>query len=91
MTGPLAPLFPWLCAGTVVLMALVVLRRSLVRMLRLALRWLGGLAVLSVLSPIGQSLGLILGINPVNALVLGLLGTPGLALLLMLQWVFRTG
>ena len=85
MSGQLAVL----TAVAMVLGGLAVLRRPLARLLRLGLRWLGGLAALSVLSPIGQSIGLALGVNPVNALVLGLLGVPGLGLLLMLQWVFH--
>lgn len=37
-----------------------------------------------------NQIGLGLGVNLVNALILGVLGVPGLGLLLMLQWVLRT-
>ena len=45
--------------------------------------------MLAVLSQTGGALGLSLGVNLVNALVLGLLGVPGFGLLLMLQWALR--
>ena len=44
------------------------------------------LAALALLNQIGLGLG----VNLVNALILGVLGVPGLGLLLMLQWVLRT-
>ena len=31
--------------------------------------------------------GITLGINPLNALIIGILGLPGFALLLLMQWV----
>ena len=34
-------------------------------------------------------LGISLGVNPINALVLGTLGIPGFGLLLMLQWLLQ--
>ena len=33
--------------------------------------------------------GVTLGVNLVNALVVGVLGVPGFGLLLMLQWMFQ--
>ena len=47
------------------------------------------LAALALFSQVGQALGVTLGVNLVNALVLGLLGVPGFGLLLMLQWVLK--
>lgn len=64
---------------------LLVLRRPLLSLLRLLLRSAGGLAVLAVLSPLGLSVG----VNWLNALVVGLLGIPGLGLLLSLPWLVR--
>ena len=52
-----------------------------------ALRSSVGLAVLALFSRVGQLIGVSLGVNLVNALVLGLLGAPGFGLLLLLQWV----
>lgn len=45
----------------------------------------GGLLVFNV---VGQQFGLSLGLNLLNAAVVGVLGLPGFALLLMLQWLF---
>lgn len=71
-----------LCIGLTLVPILLLLRRPLAALMRLSLRWAGGLALLAVLQPIGLSLG----VNPINALVLGLLGAPGFGLLLLLQW-----
>ena len=77
----------WCLAGLCA--ALLVLRRPAARLLRLALRSSVGLAALALFSQIGQFIGIRLGVNLVNALVLGLLGLPGFGLLLMLQWMLR--
>ena len=84
MTGSLAG--AWGVAVMVALAALLLLHRPLGRLLRLAVRSSVGLAALALLNQIGLGLG----VNLVNALVLGVLGVPGLGLLLMLQWVLRT-
>ena len=89
MSAQLSGPAPWLIAGLLLLTALIILRRPLGRLVRLALRCVGGLAVLSLFHPVGQFIGVSLGVNPLNALVLGVLGVPGFGLLLMLQWVFR--
>lgn len=91
MNTPLTDLTPLLTAGAVVLAALIALRKPLSRLLRLTARWLGGLAALTLLSPMGPYIGITLGVNPVNALVLGVLGVPGFGLLLLFQWMFRGG
>ena len=80
----------WLSLGLLLLAGLALLRRPLGRLLRLAARSSVGLAVLALLAQMGHLLGVRLGVNLVNALVLGLLGLPGFGLLLMLQWVLRT-
>ena len=79
MTGSLAG--AWGVAVMVALAALLLLHRPLGR-----LRSSVGLAALALLNQIGLGLG----VNLVNALILGVLGVPGLGLLLMLQWVLRT-
>ena len=43
--------------------------------------------MLALFSQVGQFIGVSLGVNLVNALILGVLGVPGFGLLLMLQWV----
>ena len=79
----------WALAGLLLCAALFLLRWPLAQFLRLLLRSSVGLAVLALFSQLGQFLGISLGVNLVNALVLGLLGVPGFGLLLMLQWALR--
>ena len=81
---------PWLTGLLLILTALFILRRPLGRLWRLGMRSAGDLAALALFSRIGQLLGISLGVNWLNALVLGLLGVPGFGLLLMLQWVLQT-
>lgn len=81
---------PWVAAGLVLLAALAVLRRPLRRLGGLLLRSLGALGALALFSQVGPHLGIYLGVNLVNALVLGALGAPGFALLLMMQWMLQT-
>ncbi|MCI8422559.1 MAG: transcriptional regulator [Lawsonibacter sp.] len=88
MTG-LSEYEVWCLAGLLLCAGLLILRRWLARLVRLALRSSAGLAVLALLAQAPPLLGVNLGVNLVNALVLGLLGVPGLGLLLMLQWVLR--
>ena len=45
--------------------------------------------MLALFSQVGRLIGVQLGVNLVNALVLGVLGLPGFGLLLMVQWVLR--
>lgn len=48
-----------------------------------------GLGALALFSGIGESIGVHLGVNLVNGMLLGLLGAPGFGLLLMLNWLLR--
>lgn len=81
-----SPIF-WLVLVPMLLALLVLLRRPLRLLLHLLLRSIGGFAALAALHPVSAVLGLSLGANWLNALVLGVLGVPGLGLLLMLQWL----
>ena len=84
-----APDVPWLAVALLALSILALLHRPLGRLLSLAARSAVGLAVLALFSQVGQFIGVSLGVNLVNALILGVLGVPGFGLLLMLQWVLR--
>lgn len=84
---PLPGYMAWCLAGLLLCAALLVLRRPAARLLRLALRSSVGLAILALFSQVGHLIGVSLGVNLVNALVLGLLGAPGFGLLLMVHWV----
>ena len=87
--SPMPGYMAWCLAGLLLCAALLLLRRPAARLLRLALRSSAGLAVLALLSQVGRLFGIQLGVNLINALVLGLLGVPGFGLLLMLQWALR--
>lgn len=72
-----------------VLVLLVLLRRPIGTLGRLMARsglWLGFLWLFKSVTPL---LGVSLGVNLLNAVVLGILGVPGLALLMMVQWLVR--
>lgn len=74
-------------AGAVGLAGLILFRRPVKWLGRTALRSALALPLLWLLRGVGAHLGISLGVNLLNALVLGVLGGPGLALLLMTQWI----
>ncbi len=86
---PMPGYIAWCLAGLLLCAALLLLRRPAARLLRLVLRSSVGLAVLAIFSQAGGLIGVRLGVNLLNALVLALLGAPGFGLLLMLQWALR--
>ena len=75
----------WAAAGAAVL-ALVLFRRPLGVLCRLAVRSGLGLVFFWLFQSMGPLVGVHLGVILLNGLVLGLLGAPGFALLLMAQW-----
>lgn len=77
---------PWIVGGLMLILLLAALRRPLQWLAALAARTGAGLAVLWLFSGVGHLMGVHLGVNLVNALVLGVLGAPGFGLLLMLNW-----
>ncbi|MEE3395239.1 MAG: pro-sigmaK processing inhibitor BofA family protein [Candidatus Onthomonas sp.] len=65
---------------------LLLFRKAAKQLVLLALRTgLGGI-FLALIAPLGSAMGVSLGVNLFNALVLGVLGLPGLGLLLLLRW-----
>lgn len=71
------------------LLVLILFRRPLRKLGGLALRsglWLG---FLWLFRGVGALVGVTLGVNLFNAVTLGVLGVPGLALLMMTQWLLR--
>ena len=57
--------------------------------LRAALNAALGLAALLLVNATGSVTGLALGVNPLSALTVGILGVPGLGLLFLAQWMLR--
>ena len=78
----------WVVAGAAVLL-LVLFRRPLEALCRLAVRSGLGLVFLWMFHGLGGLLGVQLGVNLLNSLILGALGAPGFALLLLVQWTGR--
>lgn len=78
---------PWLSLLILAVLLLVVFRRPLAWLLRLLGRSVVGLGLLALWAESGVLAGLNLGVNAFNAVALGLLGIPGLGLLLLLRWL----
>lgn len=72
-----------------ILVVMVLLRRPLGRLGRLLFRSGVGLAFLWLIRGISPLIGVQLGVNLFNAAVLGVLGVPGLGLLMMAHWVLK--
>lgn len=70
-----------------VVIAAIIFRRWLWGLCRLAGRTAVGGAALALLAQFSGLTGLSLGVNLVNALVIGVLGLPGFGLLCALQWL----
>jgi hypothetical protein len=68
-------------------LVLVLLWRPVVGLMKLLARCALGAGVLALLAPLGKLLGVKLGVNCLNALLVGLFGAPGLGLLLLMNWV----
>lgn len=79
----------WAAAAAGILTALLLLRRPLRGLLRLLGRTAAGMAGLFAFSQVGGLIGVTLGVNLGNALVLALLGAPGFGLLLMVNWALQ--
>lgn len=76
-------------AAVCILLLALALRRLLGALGRFLLRaGLGG-GVLAALTPLQGALGLRLGVNWFNLTLLGLLGAPGMGLLLLLNWLVQ--
>lgn len=86
---PLPGYMAWCLAGLLLCVALLLLRRPAARLIRLALRSSVGLAALALFSQVGHLVGVELGVNLINALILGVLGIPGFGLLMLLQWTLQ--
>lgn len=80
-----------LLAGAALLLLLLVVRvfaAPLRLALKAALNTLLGLGALLLVNATTAFTGLSLGVNLFNALVVGVLGVPGLGLLFLVQWIF---
>lgn len=72
-------------------LAVVVIRvfhTPLKLLLRVFFNTLLGFGALALLNLTSSVTGIALGLNVMNAVVIGILGVPGLGLLLLTQWIF---
>lgn len=86
MTDGLSRLQLWLLAVLAGAFAVVIFRKPLGKLLKIVVKTAAGLCFLAFFSHVGGAVGVNLGVNLVNALVLALLGVPGFGLLLILNW-----
>lgn len=87
MAAALNQILPWICGGFALLLILALFRRPLRCLGRVAVRTAVGLGVLFLLRLVGHLIGVSLGVNLYNALVVGVLGAPGFGLLLLFNWM----
>ena len=73
--------------GVLILLSITIFRKPIGCLLRLLLNTIGGFVVLFILNFLGGFIGISLGINWINAIVVGIFGIPGVGLLLILQWL----
>ena len=85
----MTPAALWAGALAALLLAALLFRRPLSALLGLLARSGVGLIFLWLFQGVSGLVGVQLGVNLLNGLVLGLLGAPGFALLLMAQWAVR--
>lgn len=78
---------PWLSVLIFSVLFLVIFRKPIGWLLKLAARSAVGLGFLALWSYSGLLPALALGVNAFNAVALGLLGLPGFGLLLLLRWI----
>ena len=69
------------------LVLLVILRFPVKIIFKLLINTVAGFAALLLLSFIGGLIGVQIAVNWINALVVGVFGVPGVALILLLQWL----
>jgi inhibitor of the pro-sigma K processing machinery len=72
------------------LIILVLLRKPVKIVLKLALNTLIGFLSLFIINWLGAFIGISIGVNWINALIVGVFGVPGVALILLLKWLALT-
>ena len=66
-----------------------ILRKPLKLVFKFLLNTLGGFISLVLINFFGSWIGLSIGVNWFNAVIVGIFGLPGVALLLILQWLLH--
>ena len=84
---PLQTLSTVVIAGLVIFLCVTLLRKPLGCLLRLLLNTVGGFILLIILNYLGRFIGVELELSLFNAVVVGVLGLPGVGFLLILRWL----
>ena len=70
------------------LLLLIILRKPIKIVLKLLLNTVLGFLALFAINWLGSFIGISVAINWINAVIVGVLGVPGVALILLLKWIF---
>ena len=71
-----------------VLILLVILRKPIKIVFKLLLNTVIGFVALIAINYLGAFIGISVAVNWLNAVIVGILGLPGVALTLLLKWIF---
>ena len=78
---------PGIITVVLVLVCILIFTKPIRFILKLLINTLIGFVVLILINKFGSYIGVTLGVNWINAAVVGILGVPGVALLLILRWL----
>ncbi len=77
---------PIVLAVVSIIIAIIIFTRPMKFLVRVLVNTAVGFVELIILNYVGAFIGISVGINLLNAVIVGVLGLPGLALLLILRW-----
>lgn len=69
------------------LVVFIILKKPIKIILKLLLNTVIGFLALFIINYLGSFIGISIGVNWINAVVVGIFGVPGVALLLLLKWI----
>ena len=73
--------------AALVVLSFVIFGKSLKPIFKILINTALGFVALIIVNQIGAYIGVNIGINTLNAVIVGIFGLPGVALLLLLQWL----
>jgi len=77
----------FIIAALLILLCIKILRKPLGCLVRLVINTIGGFIALIIVNFLGGFIGISIGINWINALIIGIFGLPGVGFLLVFQWL----
>ena len=73
--------------GALILTIFTILKTPFKMIFKLVLNTVIGFIMLFLINYVGAFVGISIGVNWLNAVIVGVLGVPGVALILLLQWL----